>query len=187
MRTSFLQNTKTENSGNDRGIHLVYHIQIALAQGGEERAWLSSEFYQEINDWKTLVAQTVAHTNHLVGIVRRDPNHLGFCDASGIGEGDVWLDPSRAVPILVWHHPWTPGIIVTIISDKKPVDTLTNSNLSLSDLVLQEASVLDVCPEANMAAPRSGSDNTPNAYWSTREEPTINLVVADLLCIPALH
>ena len=38
-----------------------------------------------------------------------------------------------------------------------------------------------------MAALRSGSDNTPTVSWSTREASTINLVVADLLRIHALH
>ena len=38
-----------------------------------------------------------------------------------------------------------------------------------------------------MAAPRSGSDNTPTVSWSTREASAINPVVSDLLRIRALH
>ena len=38
-----------------------------------------------------------------------------------------------------------------------------------------------------MAAPRSGSDNTPTVSWSTHEASMINPVVADLLRLRALH
>ena len=38
-----------------------------------------------------------------------------------------------------------------------------------------------------MAAPRSGSNNTLSVSWRTHEASTINSVVANLLCIRALH
>ena len=38
-----------------------------------------------------------------------------------------------------------------------------------------------------MAAPRSGSDNTPTVSWITQEASTTNPMVADLLRIRALH
>ena len=65
--------------------------------------------------------------------------------------------------------------------------TITNSNLELSALVLHEATLLAAVPEARLAAPRSGFDNTPTVSWSTKEASTINMVVADLLCLNALH
>ena len=83
----------------------LYHIQRDLVHGGVDRVWLLSEFHQEIDDWKTLVAQTVAWTTHLAEIFRREPTHLGFCNTSGIGTGGVWLDPSRSQSIIVWRHP----------------------------------------------------------------------------------
>ena len=65
--------------------------------------------------------------------------------------------------------------------------TITNSDLELDALVLHKANLLAAVPEARLAAPRSGSDNTPTVSWSTKEASTINLVVADLLCLRALH
>ena len=44
--------------------------------------------------------------------------------------------------------------MATLILDMNPGDTLTNSNLELATLVLYEATLLDVCPETDMAAPR---------------------------------
>ena len=87
----------------------------------------------------------------------------------------------------MWRHPWPPDIITAIISDRNPEGDLINSNLELDALVLHEATLLEACPEATMAAPRSVLDNTPTVLWSTREALTIKPVVADLLCIHALH
>ena len=129
----------------------------------------------------------MAQPTHLDDIVRQDPTHLGFCDASGIGTGGVWLDPFRSSSSIVWHCPWTPDIIAALILVKNPGGALTNSDLKLSDLVLHVDTLLDVCPDANMATPRSGLDNTPTVSWSTREAYTINPVVADLLRIRTLH
>ena len=156
----------------------LYHTQSALAQGGEDRAWILSKFIQEIDDWKTLIAQTVARSTHLDEIFCREPIHLGFCKASGIGAGGVSLDTSRSVSSIVWRHPCPTDIIMVLISDKDPGRTLTNSDLNISALILHKATLLDVCPEANMATPCSGSDNIPTVSCSTRESSTINLLVA---------
>ena len=42
-----------------------------------------------------------------------------------------------------------------------PQGTITNSDLELTALVLQEVTLLETVPKACMAALRSGSDNTP--------------------------
>ena len=61
----------------------------------------------------------------------------------------------------MWCYLWPPDIIEALVSDKNPGGTLNNYDLKLADLVLHEATLLDVCPDANMAAPHSRSDNTP--------------------------
>ena len=112
---------------------------------------------------------------------------MGFCDASSLGAGGVWLDPSRSGRSLVRNHSWPPGIVNNLVSATNPEGQLTKSDLELAALNLHEATLLTAAPEARMAAPRSGSDNTPTILWSTCEASTINLVVADLLRIRALH
>ena len=87
----------------------------------------------------------------------------------------------------MWRHLWPPDIINTLISDRDPEGNLEKSNLELSVLVLHRATLLGTYPEATVAAPQSGSDNTPTVSWSTREASTINPVVGDLLHIRALH
>ena len=83
--------------GKLRSVHLVvpgavahlFHIQRALNQGGVDQAWLSPDFHRELADWKVLALQAASQPTHLAEIVRREPTHLGFCDASGLGAGGM--------------------------------------------------------------------------------------------------
>ena len=88
---------------------------------------------------------------------------------------------SGVAPPLATRHHRRPRLI-----DNRD-GTITNSDLELATLVLHEATLLAAVPEARLAAPHSGSDNTPTVSWSTKEASTINLVVTDLLCLRALH
>ena len=86
--------------------------------------------------------QTVAQPTHLAEIIRQETTHLGFCDASGIRAGGVWLNPSVSGTILAWRHTWLPNTIAAPISYSNPEGTLTNSDLKLTALVLYKATLL---------------------------------------------
>ena len=131
--------------------------------------------------------QEASRPTHLAEIVRREPTHLGFCDAYGLGVGGVWIDPARTGHNMVWRHPWPTDIITDLVTSTNHQGTITNSDLELAALVIQEATLLVAVPTALMATPRSGYDNTPTVSWSTCEASTINQVVGYLLCIRSLH
>ena len=102
--------------GKLRSMHLavpgavahLFRIQRALNQGKVDQAWLSLDFHRKFTDWKVLALQAASQPTHLAEIVRQEPTHLGFCDASGLGAGGVWLDPARTGQHLVWRLPWPP-------------------------------------------------------------------------------
>ena len=123
-----------------------FHIQRALNQGGVDHAGLSLAFHSELANWKVLALQAGSRPTHLEEIVCREPTHLGFCDASGLGAGGVWLDPARTGRNLVWQHPWPPDIISSLVSLTNCQGTITNSDLELAALVLQEATLLEEVP-----------------------------------------
>ena len=99
----------------------------------------------------------------------------------------MWLDPARTGHNLVCQHPWTPDIITSLVSLTNPHGTIANSDLKLAALVLQEATLLEAVPKARTVAPCSGYDNIHTVSCNTCEASMINPVVADLLCIQALH
>ena len=93
----------------------LYHIQRALAQAGADRVYLSPYFHRNIVDWRMLSEQTADRPTHLADIVRCGPTHMGFCDTSRLGAGEMWLYPSLSGKDLVWHHPWPADIIANLI------------------------------------------------------------------------
>ena len=81
--------------------HLL-HTQRVMNQGGVDWVWLSPAFHSKLADWKALALQAASRPTYLAEIVRPEPTHLGFCYASGLGVGGVWLDPARTGQNLVW-------------------------------------------------------------------------------------
>ena len=55
--------------------------------------------------------------------------------------------------------------------------------MELAALFLQESSFPLACSRHAWHTPSTGSDNTTNVRWCFREASTVNLVVADLLCV----
>ena len=165
----------------------LFHIQHALTQGGVYREWLSPDFQHRIADWRALALQAVVRPTHLYEIVHSEPTHLGFCDASGLEAGEVWLNPDQMVHNLVWCNPWPPDIITDLVSSTNLQGKITNYDLELATLVIHESPLLEEVSEACMAAPHSGLHNNPTISCRTHESLTINPVVAGLLRIRALN
>ena len=80
----------------------LFHIQRVLNQGGVDWVWLSPSFHYKLAGWKALALQAASRPTHLEEIIHMEPTHLGFCDASGIGAGGVWIGPARRGCNLVW-------------------------------------------------------------------------------------
>ena len=93
-----------------------------------------------------LADQTADRPTHIAEIVRRKPTHLGLCNASGLGAGIVWLDPSRSGKDIVWRHPWPADIISDLVSSTNREGKITNLDLELAALVLHEATSQAGCP-----------------------------------------
>ena len=165
----------------------IYHIQRALAQAGADRSWLSPDSHRDVADWRILAEQTADPSTHLAEIVRRKPTHMGFCNASGLRAGGIWIDLSCSGKDLVWLHPWTVDIIANLVSSTNKDGKITNSDQKIAVFFLHESTLLAAVPDARLAAPHSGSDNTPTVSWSTKHALTINLVVLDLLHLRTLH
>ena len=72
----------------------LFQIQCAMTQGGVDQAWLSPALHCEIADCRGLTLQAAARPTDLANIFCREPTHLGFCNASGIGAGEVWIYPA---------------------------------------------------------------------------------------------
>ena len=75
---------------------------------------------------------------YLAEIVQHLATDVGYTDASGIGYGGVWIDPNEDGVHYVWRLTWTADVMADLVSSKNPQGRITNSDLELAALVLQE-------------------------------------------------
>ena len=180
--------------GKLRSMHLAipgaighfYYLQQALTKATPKLAYMSNGFHKEIKYWQELVKNMDTRPTYLAEIVQRHASALGFTDASGKGAGGVWLDPNADGHNFVWRFEWPEDIRRDLVSWSNPGGRITNSDLELAALILQESVFPLVCSKWHWHAPITGSDSTPTVSWSFKEASTINPVVADLLRIRSI-
>ena len=163
-----------------------FFIQEALAKAGTaSKDYLSKAFHREIAHWQRLSTNSLARPHFLEEVVRCLPTALGFCDASGAGAGRIWIDPDGTGKNFVWRLQWPEDIVADLVTWENPTRGITNSDLELSALLLQESLFHLACSRHAWHAPSTGSVNTPTVNWCFREASTVNPVVADLLRVRA--
>ena len=72
----------------------------------------------------------------------------------------VWIDPNEDGRNYVWRLPWSEDIRTDLVSFDNPQERITNSDLELAALVLQEATFPFICP-VRLGVPRSLEVTTP--------------------------
>ena len=126
-----------------------------------------SELRHALIDLRTMImnlAQRPTHVNELVGL---DLDYIGYCDASAFGAGGVWFSGKSELPPTVWRIQWPADITAAVISDSNPGGTLTNSDLEMAAVLIQQ-SVLDSLVPMRHKAALIHSDNTPSVSWVTK-------------------
>ena len=116
-----------------------YAMQVVLTSSqpaNRVTEYLSARFYLDVNFWRDLYEVMDIHTTYLEEIVNRGPSNLGYCDASGVGEGGVWVDPNIYRVNRVWWFQWPEGVTSDLVSFNNPKGAITNSDLELAALVL---------------------------------------------------
>ena len=100
-------------------------------------------------------------TTHLEKIVQQYPNHLGFCETSGIFVGGIWIELYGTETSIIWSHPWPDEITNKLAPETNIWGTITNSNLEIATIFPQEVTLISSIPEVVMTAPQRGSKK----YW----------------------
>ena len=73
-----------------------------------------------------------------------------------------------------------------LLINDNPHGRITNADIELSVLVLQEEKFPFVSAKPEWQAPFTGRDNMPTVAWTFREASKVNLMVADLLRLRSL-
>ena len=141
-----------------------YNLQqflTAAHHAHQATSYVTTGFQSDLRFWRRLCADIPTRPTYLAEIVQRLPTDIGFADASGLGAGGVWIDPNEDGLNYVWRLPCSEDIRADLVSFNNPQGRITNANLKLAALVLQEATFPFVCTSLAWCDPFTGSNNTP--------------------------
>ena len=119
-----------------------YHLQMSLTaakHSSHATFYLSKYFHRYVQFWKSLCADMVSRPTFFAEIFQRLATDMGYAIASGLGCGEVWIDPNEDSVHYACRLPWSEDIMVYLVSTDNPHGRITNSDLELAALVLQEA------------------------------------------------
>jgi hypothetical protein len=129
-----------------------------------------SEVRHALLDFAVVIRDLASRPTHVNELVQQDLHYTGYCDASAFGAGGVWFGAGKHLPPMVWRVQWPTDITNAVVSTTNPKGHLTNSDLELAGVLLQEA-VLEATlgPNAMQDAQTAiGCDNSPAVSWTTR-------------------
>jgi hypothetical protein len=120
-----------------------------------------------LQDFGTLIKVLGRRPTHCKELVVEDPSYIGYCDASKLGAGGVWLSGRRHLSPIVWRVEWPADIGQQIISFDNPSGALTNSDLEMAGMVLHYL-VLEHLVELKHVHVAAWCDNTPMVSWMNK-------------------
>jgi hypothetical protein len=133
---------------------------IGLSRHGEVR--------QALLDAGALIQELSRRPTHVSELLERDPDYIGFCDASAFGAGGVWFSGRTSLQPSVWRVEFPVDITRQVVSDSNPTGALTNSDLELAGVLLHYSVLEQLVPDLTHVQVVIGCDNTPAVAWTRK-------------------
>jgi hypothetical protein len=134
---------------------------VGLSRHGEVR--------HALLDIAAVMQDLASRPTHVSELVEQTLDYTGYCDASAFGAGGVWFGGNKELQPVIWRVQWPKDVTDAVVSDSNPDGRLTNSDLEMAGVLLQEA-VLEatIGPSAMIATQTAiGCDNSPAAAWTS--------------------
>jgi hypothetical protein len=128
------------------------------------------EIRNALLDFASVIRDLASRPTHVNELVQTPLDYTGYCDASAFGAGGVWFGAAQRLNPIVWRVQWPKDVTNAVISTTNPTGTLTNSDLEMAGVLLQEA-VLEAAIGPNRmrhAQTAIGCDNSPAVAWTKR-------------------
>ena len=151
--------------------------------GTGHSANLSKGFCQDVLHWRQLCRDVLNRPTLLAEVVQLLPTEFGLCDASGLGSDSVCIDTNECGSIFLWCLDWPKDIVEELVSWSNLLGGITNPDLELLALVLQESCFSSICSDHHWHTSATRYDNIPTVVWNFCESYNFNSVVVYLLSL----
>jgi hypothetical protein len=123
-----------------------------------------------ILDFAAVIRDLASRPTHVNELVQQTLDYAGYCDASAFGAGSIWFGAHKPLRPIVWRVQWPKDITDAAVSTTNPNGLLTNSDLEMAGVLLQEAVLEATLGPGHMCSIQAaiGCDNSPSVAWTTR-------------------
>jgi hypothetical protein len=143
---------------------------IDAALRGDNR-WMEIKRNPPVRDaltnFRTLIRILAQRPTNCRELVVNSPGYVGYCDASKLGAGGVWLSGTLHLSPIVWRLEWPPDIQQNIVSFTNPNGSITNSDLEMAGM-LAHYLVLEHVVLLRHVHVAAWCDNTPTVSWTNK-------------------
>ena len=171
---------------------LFSNMQRALATKQGNRITLKKGVHQAIADFKWILKDMSSRPTRIAEVVPLNSSAEGHHDASGKGAGGVWfpaphLQARRGHDTrpLIWRLKWPQHIIDSLVTDKNPLGTITNSDLELAGGLIHLEAIAQ-CFDIRERTVLSKTDNLATLFWQRKGNARTD-VPAALLRLFGIH
>ena len=170
---------------NGRG--LLSPLYKAVAQQ-QNPTILNKNLKQCLQDWKTLIRIIGSRPTSVLELVPRDPDYIGFVDASGSGVGGVWTPGVSKIQPTVWRLQWPDEIKTNLVSKDNPTGTISINDLETAGILLAWL-VLEKISPTSLQYKHIGihCDNNAAVSWIQKKSTATSTIAGHLLRAMALR
>jgi hypothetical protein len=120
-----------------------------------------------LRDFHTLIKMIGCQPTLCHELIPDTPDYIGYCDASKLGAGGVWMSGRRELKPVVWRLEFPPEIQAEVVSFANPWGSITNSDLEMGGLLAQFLVLEHVAP-MHLEHAAAWCDNTPTVSWANK-------------------
>jgi hypothetical protein len=136
-----------------------------------DKQWLpmksNAALREAITDFGSLIRLMGRRPTHCRELIVEQPGYVGYCDASTLGAGGVWLSGTLQLGPIVWRLEWPADIHQRVVSFANPGGTITNSDLEMAAMLVQYL-VLEHLVDLRHVHVAAWCDNTPTVSWTNK-------------------
>ena len=122
---------------------------------------------EALTNFGSLIRLMGHRPTHCRELIVEQLGYMGYCDASMLGAGGVWLSGTLQVAPVVWRLEWPEDIHQNMVSFMNPGGTITNSDLEMAAMLVHYL-VLEHLVDLRHVHVAAWCDNTPTVSWTNK-------------------
>lgn len=172
-------------------------MQQALSSSKRTRIALTKGVHQALRDFTWMHKDIVSRPTRIAELIPLLASALGYHDASGEGAGGVWFPHASLNPRespgahpshdpIIWRYRWPQDIIDSLVTERNPNGTITNSDLELAGGILHLDAIAQYF-DVRERTVLSKTDNLATLFWQRKGSATTTNPPAYLLRLFGIH